>query len=105
MQIEALKQIIEWTPKAIQDYCKAISIEASKELSDLGCSIEDEAHRTHHLFGFKLPEDTNLRKLKAALLENQIYVSFRGDFMRISSHLYNTKSDFETLVHCIKTNL
>ena len=105
MQIEALKQVIKWTPKAIQDYCKSISFEASKELSELGCIIEDPNFRTHHLFGVKLPEGLDIIKLKANLLDQNIFVSFRGEYIRISCHLYNTKKDFDTLVNCIKSVL
>jgi len=105
MQIEALKQVITWTPKAIQEYCKSISSEASKELSDLGCIIEDPNYRTHHLFGVKLPEGLDITKLKANLLEQNIFVSFRGKYIRLSCHLYNTKKDFDALVNCIKSVL
>jgi selenocysteine lyase/cysteine desulfurase len=105
MQIEALKQVIKWTPNAIQNYCKSISFESIKELTNLGCVIEDEAYRTYHLFGAKLPKTIDLKKLKAAFQEQHIFVSFRGDYIRISCHLYNTKGDFDRLVNCIKSVL
>ncbi len=105
MQIEALKQVINWTPKAIQDYCKSISFEAAKELTNFGCEIEDESYRTHHLFGAKLPNTIDIKKLKAAFQKENIFVSFRGKFIRLSCHLYNTKQDFDTLVNCIKSVL
>nr|WP_321222646.1 aminotransferase class V-fold PLP-dependent enzyme [uncultured Psychroserpens sp.] len=105
MQIEALKQIIEWTPKAIQDYCKSISLNATQQLTTLGCVIEDTNYRTHHLFGIKLPEDTQIDKLKTALETEKIHVSFRGKFIRISCHLFNTESHFKKLVNCIKSVL
>ncbi len=101
MQIEALKQVIEWTPKAIQKYCKNISTEAVKALKDLGCSIEDDDFRTHHLFGIKLPKDLDVNALKTALKEQSIYISFRGDYIRISCHLFNTAEDLNKLVDCM----
>jgi selenocysteine lyase/cysteine desulfurase len=105
MQIEALKQVIEWTPKAIQDYCKSISLKAAQELIAIGCQIEHPNYRTHHLFGIKIPEKIDLKKLKTALQEQQIFVSFRGQYIRISCHLYNTEKHFENLVNCIKSVL
>jgi selenocysteine lyase/cysteine desulfurase len=101
MQKEALKQIIAWTPKAIQEYCKEISVDAVKELKALGCHIESENDRAHHLFGIKLPEDLEINHLKSLLKAHQIYVSFRGRFIRISCHLFNTKQDFIKLVKCL----
>jgi len=103
MQIAALTQLLEWTPNAIQEYCKSISFEATKALSNLGCEIEDENYRSHHLFGVKLPKNTDIERLKIALQEQKIFVSFRGDYIRISCHLYNTKNDFNRLVDCIKS--
>jgi selenocysteine lyase/cysteine desulfurase len=105
MQIEALKQVIGWTPAGIQDYCRSISYKATQQLIDLGCHIEDSEYRTHHLFGIKLPEQLDIKKLKIALQEQQIFVSFRGQYIRISCHLFNTEAHFENLINCIKSVL
>ncbi|MEZ4792168.1 MAG: aminotransferase class V-fold PLP-dependent enzyme [Gelidibacter sp.] len=103
MQIAALKQVIEWTPQGIQAYCKTISTEAVKELKALGCVIEEDAYRAHHLFGIKLPDDLDLKILKTALTDQRIFVSYRGTYIRISCHLFNTKDDFKKLVDCLKS--
>ncbi|WP_299276964.1 aminotransferase class V-fold PLP-dependent enzyme [uncultured Psychroserpens sp.] len=105
MQIAALKQIIDWSPKVIQEYCKAIASNAVNELINLGCKIEHPDYRTHHLFGVKLPENLDREKLKKALKEQHIFLSFRGQFIRISCHLFNTEDDFDKLVNCIKSVL
>ena len=103
MQIEALKQVIDWTPKAIQDYCMKISADATQKLQDLGCSIENSEYRAHHLFGVKLPENADIKLLKTEFNKHNVFVSFRGKYIRISCHLYNTKEDFTQLISCIKT--
>ena len=105
MQIAALQQVVEWTPKAVQKYCEEITKEAVLELEQIGCYIENSKDRAHHLFGVKLPEKLNLEKLKLALKEANIFVSFRGKYIRLSCHLYNTKEDFKSLVTCIKSVL
>lgn len=105
MQIEALKQILKWTPTAIQDYCKSISEDAVIELENIGCKIEDSNYRSHHLFGIELPETLDIKVLKAALLRDNIFVSFRGRYIRISCHVFNTKDDFKKLVACLKSVL
>ena len=105
MQIAALKQIIEWTPEAIQEYCKNISAEAVKELKALGCEIEDDTYRTHHLFGIKVPDDLDLKILKSALSEQNIFVSFRANYIRVSCHLFSTSEDFDKLVSCLSSVL
>ena len=103
MQIAALKQILAWTPKAIQNYCQHITQDAVISLKALGCEIEDASHRAHHLFGIKLPESINLDALKKTLKDQSIFVSYRGQFVRVSCHLYNTKEDFTKLINAITT--
>lgn len=102
MRIAALKQIIEWGPIHIQEYCKELSVEAAKELRNLGCYIENDEDRSHHMFGVEFPEILNLDSFKKLLDDKKVYVSFRGRFMRVSCHLFNTKRHFETLVQCVK---
>ena len=101
MQIEALKQVLKWNPIAIQEYCKEITAEAVYKLKLIGCFIENENYRTHHLFGVELPDIIDIEKLKIKLKEENIYVSFRGNYIRLSCHLYNTKEDFDKLTNCI----
>lgn len=105
MQIEALKQIIAWTPAAIQAYCQGISKEAVIALEALGCEIEAANYRTHHLFGIKLPKNLEVTALKSALKSENIFVSFRGNYIRISCHLFNTSDDFKKLVQCLSSVL
>lgn len=101
MQIEALKQVQQWTPKAIQAYCKSISLEAVNDLRNLGCKIEADNYRSHHLFGVKLPQNVDIEALKKDLISKNIFVSFRGSYIRISCHLYNTAAHFKPLIMCI----
>lgn len=105
MQTEALKQIISWSPKAIQEYCKSISKDAVSELKQLGCKIEDDEFRTHHLFGIELPEHLNLEELKKDLFDNNVFVAFRGNYIRVSCHLYNSSEDFKPLIQCLSKHL
>ncbi|KGL63066.1 aminotransferase class V-fold PLP-dependent enzyme [Polaribacter sp. Hel1_85] len=101
MQIEALKQVLIWTPNAIQEYCKEITSDAVKTLKQNGCFIEDDNFRTHHLFGVELPEKLDIEKLKLKLNQESIFISFRGNYIRLSCHLYNTKEGFTKLTNCI----
>jgi selenocysteine lyase/cysteine desulfurase len=101
MQIAALQQVLIWTPEAIQTYCQEITAEAVQVLQENGCFIEDAAFRTHHLFGAELPKKIAIEKLKIKLKEEHIFISFRGNYIRLSCHLYNTKEDFKKLTNCI----
>ncbi len=98
MLIQAIEQLIEWTPAAIQAYCKNISIDAVKKLRALGCFIEDDNYRAHHLIGVYFPDHLDVKQLKARLKKENIIVSFRGNAMRVSPNVYNSEADFERLV-------
>ena len=102
MATEAIKQIVEWNPNEIQKHCYNISNEALKELQKLGFTIEDDNYRSHHLIGIKIPGFVNIELLKQQFEKNSIYVSFRGNYIRVAPHLYNTKEDFNKLINCIK---
>ncbi|WP_025665784.1 aminotransferase class V-fold PLP-dependent enzyme [Aquimarina megaterium] len=98
MLIRAIEQLIEWSPEAIQQYCKTISTTAIQQLRNLGCFIEEDHHRAHHLFGIYLPDHIDLEKLKTKLKEENIFISFRGNAIRVSSNVYNSETDFNRLL-------
>jgi selenocysteine lyase/cysteine desulfurase len=103
MLTASLNQILEWTPSGIQNYCREISEDALIEMQKIGFTINDEKYLCHHLIGIEIPDFINKDTMKEAFKNNNIYLSFRGDYMRISPHLYNTKEDFTLLLNCIKT--
>ena len=102
MLTKSLEQLVEWKPENIQDYCENISKEAIKELRNLGCFVEDKTYRANHLFGVYLPKHIKLDKLKARFKENNIYVSYRGDAIRVSPNVYNSENEFEKFVRCFE---
>ena len=102
MLAKAIEQLLEWTPERIQQYCNSISSEFISEILNLGGEIEEEPYRAHHLFGIRLSDHFDLQKVKKALKQNHVYVSFRGSAMRVAPHLYNSEDDFRKLLACIK---
>lgn len=101
MLLEALKQINQWKPKAIQQYCARITYKPITLLREAGFWVEDNQFRGHHLFGLRLPVNVPAEKIKKALLKNKISVSFRGDAIRVSPHLYNSETDLMKLVRAL----
>ena len=98
MLTTALEQLLSWKPQHIQDYCNSISAEVVNTLRSKGCFIEDDAYRSHHLFGIYLPKHMDLNVLKKRLEDAKVVVSYRGNAIRVSPHVYNTTEDFERLV-------
>ncbi|MEL6122496.1 MAG: aminotransferase class V-fold PLP-dependent enzyme [Bacteroidota bacterium] len=100
MTITALQQLLAWQPHRIQDYCEFLWLSIKDDLDELGIQLPID--RAHHLIGLTLPEGTDIELLQKSLREHNISVSFRGDIMRVSPHLYNRVSDMRALVEVIK---
>jgi selenocysteine lyase/cysteine desulfurase len=105
MQIAALREILKINPQDLQDYCHHISKDALEQLKNIGFQSDAPVIRAKHLFGLKIPEAIAIDKLKKALEVANIIVSFRGDYIRISCHLFNTKNHFDKLYNTIKNNV
>jgi len=102
MLLEALKQINHWKPENIQDYCGRITATAIHQLRDHGCWVEDRAYRGNHLFGIRFSKGVDLELVREELKRRKISVSFRGDSMRVSPHVYNNENDFAKLIAVLK---
>ncbi len=102
MMKKALELILEWKPENIQKYCKTISSNAIEELRNNGCWIENEQYRGHHLFGIRLPKNIDMESVKNNALKNNIFVSFRGNAIRVAPHLFNTKKDLGRLTELVQ---
>lgn len=103
MLAASIQQLLEWTPAAVQEYCRQLSSEAVAILRSHGYFIEDDNFRAHHLFGIYLPEGVSLEDMKKKISNKNIFVSYRGNSIRISPNVYNTKEELETLVSCFLT--
>lgn len=98
---QALKCIESWGVQNIQDYCQNITKEAIKKMKVAGFEIEDEDYRASHLFGIRIPQSMNMEVIKNKLAKNKVFVSYRGNAIRVAPHIYNTKADMDKLVAII----
>jgi len=101
MQTAALKEILNIDLHAFQNYCASISERNLKVLNTSGFTSEHPDIRAKHLFGIKIPESIDKEHLQHTLKANNIYLSFRGEYMRVSCHLFNTEAHFDKLSHTL----
>lgn len=102
MLITALQQLLTWTPEDVQIYCRELVAPFVSQWEKLGFRLEDEAFRASHLFGLRPPVGTNLATLRQELTRRQVYVSVRGDAIRVSPHVYNDARDLEALTEALR---
>ena len=97
----AIQQLLAWGVPNIQDYAQALMREPLQQLEQLGCYVEPEAERAHHLVGIRLPKDVDMDRFRQQLQEEKVHVSIRGNAVRVSCHLYNEGWEAERLVSAV----
>jgi selenocysteine lyase/cysteine desulfurase len=101
----SLSQILEWGVGSIQEYCRNITQKPLQALINLGCSLESEVFRGHHLLGINLPQGVDNQVFTEQLLSNKIIISNRGVAIRVSPNVYNTEDDMWALVEVLERTL
>jgi selenocysteine lyase/cysteine desulfurase len=102
MLIKAISQLNKWQVNNVQEYCQYLTKTPIEKLREKGFWIEDEDYRGSHIFGIRLPKKIEIEEVKAALLKNKIYVSYRGNAIRVSPNVYNDEADLNKLVKVLK---
>jgi selenocysteine lyase/cysteine desulfurase len=99
---QALAQILEWGVSEIQEYGRILGQDLLDYFRERGAPVDDDAHRAFHLMGLQLPANTDGEALIAELQSRKVYVSLRGNNIRISIHVYNEKADVAELIAALK---
>jgi selenocysteine lyase/cysteine desulfurase len=93
---EALRQILEWGVENVRETIGGLTDLIEGEARERGIEAVPKEARARHMIGLKLgtaaPQD-----LAARLAAQGVYVSVRGESVRVSPHLYNTERDVERL--------
>jgi selenocysteine lyase/cysteine desulfurase len=100
MALAALEQITAWGVPAIASTLADVTAAIASGAADLGYRSAPADQRGPHLLGLRHPSGVPAG-LAARLAEQQIYVSIRGDSIRVSPHLYNTADDVSRLLSAL----
>ncbi len=101
MAVAALEQIHAWGVPSIQETLVGITTRIAEEAEGFGLQAPPAARRAGHILGLRFPQGPPVGLL-ARLAQQNVYVSLRGDAMRISPHLYNNERDLERLLEVLK---
>jgi len=106
MAVEALRQVHRWGSAAISATIATKTRQLAEQSESLGFQPLPEAKRAPHILGINIG-DRDGAHLAQTLANDNVHVSLRGQFLRISPHVYNTEQDLErlvaTLAACEKT--
>jgi selenocysteine lyase/cysteine desulfurase len=101
MLLEALKMLNIWKPENVQSYCQSLISNAVDRLREYEYWIEDEGYRAANLFGIRLPNSISMNEAKERLTRANVFVSYRGDCIRVSPQIYNQSEDMDALVNAL----
>jgi selenocysteine lyase/cysteine desulfurase len=101
MANEALRQLLDWGVENVSETIGSLTDLIEKEAKERGIEAIPAERRARHMIGLRLgsrvPED-----LAARLAGENVFVSVRGESVRVSPHLYNTESDVERLFEVLE---
>jgi selenocysteine lyase/cysteine desulfurase len=99
--IAALRQLLDWQIERIEATLGEKTSAIADALRDMGAIVVPDAHRSPHYLSLRfkqgLPDDLAVR-----LAADRVYVSMRGDRLRITPHLYNDAEDIDRLIASVR---
>lgn len=104
MAIEGLRQILEWTVEAIAETLGVRTDDIAARAAKLGLSSAPAGRRAGHYVGLRFAGGLPPGLLEK-LARQKVYVSVRGDSMRVTPHLYNTDADVDRLFAALESVL
>src|SRR6266496_718835 len=101
MAIMALKQILAWGVVRIEAALSAMTERVAQLATESNYSVLPAADRSAHLIGIR-PRRGISAELPKALKEANVFVSIRGDSIRVAPHLYNKAKDIDLLFEVLR---
>jgi selenocysteine lyase/cysteine desulfurase len=99
--VAALQQILDWGVAEIAETLAARNADLAVRAASLGLQCLDAGQRAGHFLGLRFARgvpETLLQELR----NSNVYVSVRGNTLRITPHVYNNDTDVERLMHALE---
>ena len=100
----ALQQILDWKVYEIASTLSQMTDQIADRAIELGLNVAPALKRAGHMLGLRFPGKMPT-DLIDRLSEKKIYVSVRGNSIRVSPHLYNTEQDIEKFLKILSENI
>ncbi|HEX9925700.1 MAG TPA: aminotransferase class V-fold PLP-dependent enzyme, partial [Anaerolineae bacterium] len=94
MAAAALSRLLDWGIETIQASLAVLSGDIEQRALQLGGSALPAGQRVDHMIGIRLPGGLPA-ELSQRLAAENIFVSIRGDSIRVAPHVYNDPADVE----------
>ena len=104
VSIVALEQLLAWRVAAIAATLAARTQAIAERAAGLGLRATAPERRAGHFLGLRFPQGVP-PGLPEHLAEERVYVSLRGDSLRVTPHLYNHQQDLDRLLEVLQAVL
>ena len=92
----SLRLINELGVENIARYLKSLTEHITKRAQAIGLNVSNSEHRAENLIGINFGDGVP-DHIASTLADEKIFVSIRGDSIRISPHIYNDREDVDRL--------
>jgi selenocysteine lyase/cysteine desulfurase len=96
MAAEALRQLLDWGVENVSETIGTLTDLIEEKAGELGIVTIPKERRARHMIGLMLGPDAP-DALARRLTAHNVFVSVRGESVRVSPHLYNTEGDIDRL--------
>lgn len=100
MATAAMQQVLDWGVEDISGSIGLLTDRIEKAAVELGLEPTPSEYRAGHMIGLRLGPDIP-QDLAARLAAENVFVSVRGDSLRVSPHLYNDEKDVDLLFEAL----
>jgi selenocysteine lyase/cysteine desulfurase len=100
MAAAALHQILDWGIASIEQALSQLTDDIAQRAVAAGYDVAPAEQRSRHMIGIRFRNGLPAN-LAATLAAAKVFVSIRGDSVRVSPHLYNTTADIDRLFAAI----
>jgi selenocysteine lyase/cysteine desulfurase len=98
---EALRQILEWDVANIADTLRVHTDLIAERAEKMGFEVIPRAFRAPHMIGIRKPGGFS-GDLPGRLAEDKVFVSVRGESIRIAPHLYSSEVEIDRLFDALQ---
>ena len=96
MAAEALRRILDWGVENVSETIGALTDSIEEKAKERGLEPIPKERRARHMIGLRVGTEAP-PDLAATLAAHNVFVSVRGESVRVSPHLYNTEADADRL--------
>jgi selenocysteine lyase/cysteine desulfurase len=102
--VAALEQTLDWGVGSIAETLAARNAGIAERAAALDLECLDADRRAGHFLGLRFPRGIP-EGLLGELRKAGVFVSVRGDSLRITPHVYNDDSDVDRLMHALEQTI